>query len=144
MEYPVSYIDLRFSIHATEDSERVLKAVRSLFPDDSMNKVHFKETVSKGHYNNPITIYETRIKDTETVEAFVRQLSANLSASDKEVIFRDSNLYVERTNLYMRLDKQAAFEGVIKLRRDDPIYLRLHFQRRDIVETCQKLGLLPK
>ena len=142
MKHPISYIDIRFSVHATENPEKVLKAVANLLPRNHMKEEAFKRKDVKGHYNNPISIFETRVKDKELIELFIKELSKNLSVLDKETLFRNSNLFIKKTNLFIRLDKQAAFKGVIKLRRDDPIHLRIHFQRRNVVETCQKLGLM--
>lgn len=142
MKPPISYIDIRFSVHATENPERVLKAVANLLPRDHMIKVAFKRKEVKGHYNNPIGIFETRVKDKELIDLLTKKLSKSLSMLDKETLFRNSNLFIEKTNLFIRLDKQAAFKGIIRLRRDDPIHIRIHFQKRNVVETCQKLGLM--
>ena len=142
MKYPVSYIDIRFSVNATENPEKVLEAFANLLPRNHMKEVAFKRKDVKGHYNNPISIFETRVKDKELIEILINGLSKSLSVLDKETLFRNSNLLIEKTNLFIRLDKQAAFKGIIRLRRDDPIHLRIHFHRRNVVEICQKLGLM--
>lgn len=130
-------------MHATEDPEKVKKAVYNLFPANHIDAVIFKKDILKGHYGNPIIVFRTRIKDGEVIEAFVEKLFTRLSDLDKETIVRELNLFVEKNNLYLRLDKQAAFEDTFKLCRDDPIRIRIHFKRKDIVETCRELGLMP-
>lgn len=144
MKAPIAYIDIRTSAHATEDLEKVKKAVYNLFPEDCIDELTFKKTVTKGHYGNPITLFEARIKDKRLIGAFVGKISTNVSKLDRETIIRGSNLFVERSNLYLRLDKQAAFEGQFKLQKADPIHIRIHFTKRDekrIMEICQELGL---
>lgn len=143
MKLPVAFVDLRFSVHATEDPKKVKKGVYNLFPANRGEEILFKKTVLKGHYGNPIILFETRIKDRETIKAFVEKLSTGLSKSDKEKILRESNLLVEKSNLYLRLDKQAALEDELKLHRTDPIQIRVHFKKKNVVEICRELGLMP-
>jgi RNA binding exosome subunit len=146
LKLPTAYIDIRFSSHATEDPEKVKKAVYNLFPADRIEEVTFKKGIIKGHYGNPIILFETRIKDKEMIKAFIEKLSAKLSHLDKEKMSRESNLFIEKSNLYLRLDKQASFEDELKLCSTDPIHIRIHFKRRhgkSIVDTCRELGLMP-
>ena len=143
MKLPIAYVDIRLSMHATENPEKIKKAMYNLFPANYIDAVTFKKDGLKGHYGNPINVFRTRIKDGEVIEAFVEKLFTRLSDLDKETIVRELNLFVEKNNLYLRLDKQAAFEDAFKLCRDDPIRIRIHFNRKDIVETCRELGLMP-
>ena len=143
MKLPIAYVDIRLSMHATENPEKIKKAMYNLFPASHIDAVTFKKDGLKGHYGNPINVFRTRIKDGEVIEAFVEKLFTKLSDLDKETILRELNLFVEKNNLYLRLDKQAAFEDAFKLCRDDPIRIRIHFKRKDIVETCRELGLMP-
>lgn len=143
LKLPVAYVDIRFSVHATEDPEKIKKAAHSLFPADHITEVTFMEKVLRGYYGNRIVLFKTRIKDEEMIKAFVKKLSICLSEQDKERIFRESNLFVERGNLYLRLDKQAALEGKLELRKDDPIHIRIHFKKKKIIEICRELGIMP-
>jgi len=146
LKLPIAYIDIRLSAHATEDLEKIKKAVHNLFPVDRIEEITFKKGVIKGHYGNPITLFEVRIKDKEVIMSIVEKLSTSLSELDKETMFREANLFVEKSNLYLRLDKQAAFENQIRLHKADPIHIRIHFKRKDnrsIVELCREIGLMP-
>jgi RNA binding exosome subunit len=66
----------------------------------------------------------------------------NLSTSEKETLGRRLGEYSEKGSLYLRLDKQAAFEGEFKLAQVDPIRIHVRFKKRDIAETCEELGLI--
>ena len=58
----ISYIDVRFAVHATEDVNKVTEAVQNIMPVDYLDDIIFKSTIAEGHYGNPITFFEIRIK----------------------------------------------------------------------------------
>ena len=141
----IAYVDIRFFAHATEDLDKVVKAVQNILPSDHVEDITFNRSKLEGHYGNPITIFETRIKDKEMIRALVENLSANLSSLDKEELDREIRRCVEKGNLYIRLDKQAAFQGKIKLVTSDPIRIRIRFRKskiEDIIEVCREIGML--
>ena len=142
---PVAYVDVRFCAHATEDVEKVVKAVQNTLPSDHIEDITFKRSNLEGHYGNPITFFETRIKDKETVRALVENLSVNLSSLDKEELGRTIHRCVDKGNLYIRLDKQAAFQGKIKLVTSDPIRIRIRFRKskiEDVIQICREIGMI--
>jgi len=141
----ISYLDIRFSVHATENPDKVFEAVYHLFPPNHVDDVVFKKANLKGYYGNPIILFEIRIKKKEIVEAVVKVLSSGLSGLDKEMLLREIDLHVEKGSLYIRLDKQAAFQGEFKLCSADPIRVHIRFKKRkleDIIKTCKELGLI--
>ena len=114
-------------------------------PTDKIEEVAFKQSVTEGHYGNPITFFETRIKDKETINGLVENLSTNLSSLSKDVLGREIHRYVEKGSLYLRLDKQAALQGKIKLVTSDPIRIRIRFRKtklEDVIEICKETGML--
>ena len=141
----IAYVDIRFFAHATEDLDKVVEAVQNILPSDHVEDITFNRSKLEGHYGNPITIFETRIKDKEMIRTLVENLSANLSSLDKEELDREIRRCVEKGNLYIRLDKQAAFQGKIKLVTSDPIRIRIRFRKskiEDIIEVCREIGML--
>jgi len=142
---PVAYVDVRFCAHATEDVEKVVMAVQNVLPSDNIEDISFKRSGLEGHYGNPITFFETRIKDKETIRALVENLSANLSSLDKEELGRTIHRYVEKGSLYIRLNKQAALQGKIRLVTSDPIHIRIRFKKskiEDVIEICREIGMI--
>jgi len=142
---PIAYIDVRFFVHATEDLDRVVGAVQRVLPGDYMNDIVFKKANLKGHYGNPITLFETRIKEREIIKAFVENLSSRLDDLDKEMLRSEVDLHVEKGSLYVRLDKQAALQDELKFCIADPIRVRIKFRKtkiEDIVKSCRELGML--
>lgn len=145
-QMPIAYVDVRFSAHATEDPKKVMEAMQKILPSDYMDNIVFKKDNLKGHYGNPIILFETRIKGKEIIQAFVKNLSSGISELDKETLLREINLHSEDGNLYLRLDKQAALQGELKLCTADPIRVRIRFRKKrteDIIQICRELGMLP-
>jgi len=144
-QLPVAYVDVRFCAHATEDLDKVMEAVQNVLPSDHLEDITFNRSNLEGHYGNPITFFETRIKDKETVRALVEKISANLSSLDKEELGRTINRCVEKGSLYIRLDKQAALQGKIKLVTSDPIHMRIRFRKskiEDVIQICREIGMV--
>jgi RNA binding exosome subunit len=142
---PIPYIDIRFFAHATEDLNKVVEAVHRLLPPDHVDEIVFKRSNLKGHYGNPILLFETRIKKREIVKAVVETLSSGLGELDKEVLLDEIGSHMEKGSLYIRLDKQAAFQGEFKLCSADPVRIRIRFRKQKlegITKTCRELGLL--
>jgi RNA binding exosome subunit len=144
-QLPVAYVDVRFCAHATEDLDKVMKAVQNVLPSDHIEYITFKRSNLDGHYGNPITFFDARIKDKETVRALVENLSANLSSLNKDELGREIHRCVEKGSLYIRLDKQAALKGKTKLATSDPIHIRIRFRKsktEDVIKICREIGMI--
>ena len=142
----IAYIDIRVFAHATEDLEKVLAAVRNTLPTELIDRIVFKKTNLKGHYGNPITLFETKIKEKDETNKVFEKLASNLAPQDKEILSNKIKQHLDRGNLYIRLNKQSAYLNTIKLHQEDPIRFRIHFRKskpEEIVEICKNFGLLP-
>lgn len=143
----IAYIDVSFFAHATEDLDKTVKAVQNLMPKEYVEKVIFKRTKLKGEYGNPITFFKTRIDANEISKALLSYISSNLSTIDKDYLSQNLTKHLNKGNLYLRLDKQEASKGKVKLCSSDPIRLRIHFRTgkvEEIRKICREMGLLPK
>jgi len=141
----IAYIDMRFFAHATEDLNKVIEAVRNVLPANHVDDIVFKRDNLQGHYGNPILLFETRIKKKEIVKAVIENFSSHLRELDKKALHEEIDLHVQKGSLYIRLDKQAALQGELKLCTTDAIRLRIRFKKaktEDIVKMCQDLGIL--
>ena len=143
---PIAYVDVRVFAHATEDLEKVQKAVRNVLPSESADSVTFKKTALTGHHGNSITLFETRIKNKKVARALLEKLASGLSMVDKEALNSEIAQHLESGNLYIRLDKQSAYLGEFRLSSTDTIHLRMHFRKpaaEEVIGICRKFGLLP-
>lgn len=143
---PIGYIDIRVFAHATEDEEKVLKAVRNVLPLELIDLVTFEKTNLTGHHGNTIIFFEARIKDKNATQAVFGKLASGLSIMEKELLNSEINQHLEKGNLYIRLNKQSAYLNQLKLSATDPIHFRIHLQKHspeEVMDVCRKFGLLP-
>ena len=143
---PIGYIDVRVFAHATEDSDKVLAAIRNLLPSELGESVVFQKTRLTGHHGNPIILFETKLADKQVLPAILKKFGASLPSFDKEQLNDNMKLHLEKRNLYLRFDKQFAFQGEVRFSQNDPIRFKIHFKNKsyeDIVDLCRDAGLLP-
>ncbi len=143
---PIGYIEVRVFAHATEDSEKVLAAVRNLLPLEVSGSVVFQKTRLTGHHGNPIILFETKLTDKQVLPAILQKIGAGLTSLDKEQLDGDIKLHLEKRNLYLRFDKQFAFQDDVRFSQNDPIHFKIHFKNKsfeEIVAFCKNVGLLP-
>jgi RNA-binding protein len=143
---PIGYGDLRVFVHATEDSEKVILAVRNLLPTELAETATFEKNTLAGHYGNPITLFTTKLTDRKMLPALLDTIGSSLNVLDKEKLEQEIKLWVDKGNLFLRFDKQSAYCGSFKLAQSDPIHFKIHFKDKtfdEILEICRVSGLLP-
>lgn len=143
---PIGYIDARVFAHATEDPEKVLTAVRNILPAELSENAVFQKTVLTGHHGNPIILFETKFADKQALPIALQKIGAGLTVLDKEKLDSDLKLHLEKRNLYLRFDKQSAYQSEVRFSQNDPIHFKIHFKNKtfeEIVEICRNAGLLP-
>ncbi len=143
---PIGYIDIRVFAHATEDQLKVETATKNLFPISLQETLIFQKTTLTGHHSNPILLFTAKLTDRKLLPLALEKLGASISALDKEQLNQDIDLRIEKGNLYLRFDKQAAFLGSPKLSQNDPIHLKIHFKnktKQEIIDLAKQTGLLP-
>ncbi len=143
---PIAYITIRVFSHATEDQEKVQTAVRNILPEDLAANVTFKKTSLTGHHGNPIVLLEAKLEDRKALPTALDKIAFGLNSLDKEQLGSEMKQHIEKRNLYLRFDKQNAFQGTLKLSPNDPIHLKIHFKNKtaeEIMDFCRQAGLLP-
>jgi len=113
---PLHYVDLRAFCYATEDDKRVERALRLFLPDD----VDLDRVETTGHYGDRILIYSVRVERADEIRHVLTQLASLPSL--EQVIDELDDRVTDNTELFLTLDKQAAFSGDV--RRGDGITVR--------------------
>jgi RNA binding exosome subunit len=137
---------MRVFAHATEDPEKVLTAVRNTLPKELSENAAFQKTSLTGHHGNPIILFEAKFTDKQALPVVLEKIANSLSALDKETLNSEMRLHLEKRNLYLRFDKQSAFQGELRFSSNDPIHFKIHFKNKtpeEIMEICRETGLLP-
>ena len=143
---PIGYIDVRVFAHATEDSGKVLTAVRNILPVELGENVVFRKTMLTGHHGNPIILFETKLTDKQLLPVALKKIGAGLTVLDKEKLASDLKLHLEKRNLYLRFDKQSAYQKELRFSQNDPVRFKIHFKKKtpeEIMEICRNTGMLP-
>lgn len=143
---PIAYIEIRVFAHATEEEDKVLKALHNILTQETIESTPVRKTALVGHHGNPITLFEMKIRDKNLTQKVFEKLASGLSVLDKEMLMNEVLQHIEKGNLYLRIDKQSAYLNQIRLSSVDPIHLRIHFKnpkKEEVIENCRKYGLLP-
>jgi len=121
-----------------------------LIPEPYSKDITFLQERVRGYYGNPIIKAGVVIEDKPVAQAFTEALASSLEPADKAVLESDIEHYIDNSGkLYLRLDKQAACRGSVKLRSSDPIrvVIKLSSWIRDIdkaVDQYRRIGFLDK
>jgi hypothetical protein len=113
---PFHYVDLRTFCYETEDDKRVESALRTFLPEE----FEVTRTESTGHHGDRIIVFSARVENADDVRHVLAKLS---ELADFDTLLDELDERVtENTELFLRLDKQAAFRGDV--RRGNGITLR--------------------
>jgi RNA binding exosome subunit len=124
----VTGVEISVFSHATEDEDKVERALRNMIPQGVSNiKVDMRRL--RGYYNDPITIMTASIRKRKgATETFLATMRA-LSTLDRYRLIEEIEERVDKAgNLYLRLDKQRALGGVEVLNEVDPVRIIFRFQ----------------
>lgn len=106
---PFHYVDLRAFSYATEDDRRVERALRTLLPEDAA----LERTETTGHLGDPILVLSARVERADEVRHVLARL-AEAEEFDRIEAELDDRV-TDNCELFVRLDKQAAFGGEVRL-----------------------------
>jgi RNA binding exosome subunit len=129
MDSPVRAFSAKIStiIHATEDPGRVAQAIRSL----SLSEMSMGSTVNraKGHHGNEIVTMIFTMRSAKSVEGFLRSIWKGLSQLDRTEVYSSLTSRIDNAGtLFLRIDKQEALKGRIRLQDADPIKIAISFK----------------
>jgi RNA binding exosome subunit len=115
-------------VHATEDADRVLQALRQLFPEGSLpSKAETRRF--DGHYGNEIRIVDLSIRGA-SARSFLEYLWENLPSLDRVSILDTLEKHLDTSGgLHLRLDKEEVFRGTLRVKDQDPIKIQLSFRK---------------
>jgi len=114
-DVPFHYVDLRAFCYATEDEDRVERALRTFLPEGFT----IDRAASEGHHGDRIVLLSARAENADDV----RHVLDRLAAIDLDRIRDELDDRVnDNCALFMRLDKQAAYGG--RIERGEGLELR--------------------
>ena len=121
----VKTVEISVFAHATEDEEKVKQAVKQLTPNEAI----FETQKLTGHYDDPITLISISIAKKKEATELLQKIYNRLSSLDRQTILDSLENRIDPTgNLYLRLDKQRAYNGKFTLHENDPIRIKFKLQ----------------
>jgi len=121
MKSTIQSLDVSLLLHATEDSERVIAAVRGLIEGDWTLETEEVE----GHFGNRIKKVGVHLHGDQATKAF-GALTARMPEGLRREFARDiGKLVDEHSSLFLRFDKQRLVEGEIASGYEDAVRLKV-------------------
>ena len=137
---PVQHLEITALVHATEDTERVEKAVSNLFPED-VEVSPYEAIKLEGVFGDSLTMLKWVLKNRRPATETFNNMLRGLNSLDLDQVLETlSDRIDENKNMYMRLDKQKAAIGVTKLGNRDSIRVKarlLVLHKADPVKRMQ-------
>lgn len=119
-------VQLSTVAHATEDVGKVEMAMLNTLPVDLRDSTSISRQNLKGHHGNPMVMLTIRMSRGKAVKSVIQNLFTMMIMNEKHEVNLDfENLLDENGNFYVRLDKQEALKGKIKLATRDPIRIKM-------------------
>ena len=125
----LSEVVLSTHCHATEDLEKVKRALLNSIPPELRTTANIHSEMLHGYHGNPIIKLEVRFKGDEAYHV-IRYLLSSISDVDRRYLFASLDMRYNRKDnkLFLRLDKQEAYLGNIVLYEgDDSIKISVSF-----------------
>ncbi len=128
--------------HATEDPEKVAQAIRNL--SFGVTSLGFTMIRAKGHHGNEITTSVFMIRNAKHAEIFLKNIWRGLSRLDRTEVYSSLASRIDSTgSMFLRIDKQAALKGRIRLGNTDPVKIEISFRtepskRNEFVDNVRK------
>ncbi len=133
-------ISYRAFVYGTENKEKVLESIKTLFPNSSPQC-----EATEGYYKNPVLILSNKIDKKKEIKDFVKKLSKMNDPTRKRILHQLENKMDDSGNLFLRFDKQRAYQGDLKVvEHGDSIHLKIKIaaypaKKKVALEIARKL-----
>ncbi len=133
-------ISYRAFVYGTENKEKVLESIKTLFPNSSPQC-----EATEGYYKNPVLILSNKIDKKREIKDFVEKLSKMNDPTRKRILHQLENKMDDSGNLFLRFDKQRAYQGDLKVvEHGDSIHLKIKIaaypaKKKVALEIARKL-----
>jgi len=111
----ITSIEVRFVAHATENEALLRKAAEKVF------STGFSVKTTKGHWDNPIRVFTSRLTGKEA-ESLLHRVASTVPV-------HDFGSRVDGKNFYVRTDKTALLHGELRPGDGVQLHVRLRLPR---------------
>ena len=114
-------ISYRAFVYGTENKEKVLESIKTLFPNSSPQC-----EATEGYYKNPVLILYNKVDKKRDIKDFVGKLSSMNDPNKKRILYQLEDKMDDNGNLFLRFDKQRAYKSDLKVvEHGDSIHLKI-------------------
>ncbi len=114
-------ISYRAFVYGTENKEKVLESIKTLFPNSSPQC-----EATEGYYKNPVLILNNKINKKTEIKDFIEKLSVLKNPARKRILNQLEDKMDDFGNLFLRFDKQRSYLGDLKVvEHGDSIHLKI-------------------
>ncbi len=115
MPFPLLSLRARVFVRATEDEERVMRALSLILPPEDVcknMKLEVRRSVAKGVLGNPIIVVEAVAHRKSDARKWWKHILSLLRPEDVDFILRHPDDFLdEYGTVHLRFDKQQAYLG---------------------------------
>lgn len=145
-DFPIAEVLINAFCHATEDLEKVRKAMLNFIPELYRSRVVISEDILEGYYGNRILNLKIYIFDVEIIRNIIDFICRNIHETDKRLLSRTFLSRLDSSgNLYLRFDKGAAYNGLLRLYDGSDIVrvvIKFKVAKKLIKDFCADIGLI--
>jgi RNA binding exosome subunit len=116
----VESVELSTHIHATESELKVVKALLNLITPQLRSGVKIVTSDGKGHYGNDIKTIKVQLRGEDSLSV-VKYIFSMIDQLDREIVLVSLSSRFENGKLYLRFNKQLAYNGVLRLDDGDDV-----------------------
>jgi RNA binding exosome subunit len=114
-------ISYRVFVYGTENEEKVREAIKTLFPNS-----HPQTETIEGYFKNPVLILHDKLSKKRETKEFIKILQNLDSSTKKRVLNELNNKMDDKGNLFLRFDKQRAYQGDLKIiEHGDAVHVKI-------------------
>ncbi|HUX99522.1 MAG TPA: RNA-binding domain-containing protein [Candidatus Deferrimicrobium sp.] len=143
----IKELEIETFIQATEDSEKVLTAIKNIFPPELReDNIEFIINKVRGVFHNPITVVRT--KDCPEPKKIIEYIAQQLKESDKMYLFHSMDRRIEKEKMFLRLGKQELFQNRVEIKEiKDTVKIKITFSKKyskvdKLLELLEEMGLI--
>lgn len=143
--FPIAYLEFKTLSHATENLEKVYRALENVATSQLLRENPLQRQRLKGHYGNPITLLTVKTRSKPLIRQALANIFSRLTSSDRVKLLEELEGRVDAEgSFYLRLSKQEAYLGRLKLEEADPIRVRIKLalpskHRGRLLEACRSM-----
>ncbi len=117
---PIEHVELSTHVHATESELKVVRALLNLLPPQYRDGINIMRSGGQGHFGNDIDTIKVQFKGQDALQ-IAQHILKTVDQLDKEIILVTINSRFSDGKLYLRFNKQLAYNGVVRLDDGDDV-----------------------